>query len=59
MWYQEFTVFPTSTIVEYYPLIPKPPGKLTLGPPNSDMSQNSTAISMVIIEGITIDPSYL
>ena len=53
------TFFPTSTIVEYYPLITKPPGKLTLGPQNSDMSQISNAVNMMIIDRITIAPSCL
>ena len=53
------TVFPTSTIVEYYPLITKPPGKLSWGPQNSDMSQISNAVNMMIIDGITIGPSCL
>ena len=53
------TVFPTSTIVEYYPLITKPLGKLTWSPQNSDMTQISNAVNMMITDGITIDPSCL
>ena len=53
------TVFPTSTIVECDPLIAKPPGILSWGPQNSDMSQISNAVNMMITDGITIDPSCL